>query len=183
MPLRSYLQTAKSDMHEPLSRSKSMRKINLTAVPETAKKSPKGKYQSFIKDVSVALGRDPQSLDLMKRHPFDLAVVRIPPGATRCPFHAHSAQWELYVVLAGIGSVRHDQGLGEVSAGDVFLFGPGEAHTIANHGKEDLVYYVMADNPFGATCYYPDSKKWMVAQPHDGIVLQGGEADYFDGEE
>jgi uncharacterized cupin superfamily protein len=160
-----------------------MRKINLTAVPEKAKKSPKGKYQSFIKEVSVALGREPRSLDLLKRHPFDLAVVRIPPGATLCPYHAHSAQWELYLVMAGAGSVRHAQGITEVSAGDVFLFGPDEAHTIANHGKEELVYHVIADNPIGATCYYPDSKKWMVAQPRERIVLQVGEADYFDGEE
>jgi len=160
-----------------------MRIINLTAVPEKEKKSPKGKYQSSIKDVSVALGRDPRSLDLMKRHPFDLAVVRIPPGATFCPYHAHSAQWELYVAMAGVGSVRHDQGVSEVSSGDVFLFGPGDAHQIANHGEEDLVYHVLADNPIGATCYHPDSKKWMVGQPSERIVFQGGEVDYFEGEE
>jgi uncharacterized cupin superfamily protein len=160
-----------------------MRLINLTAVQEKEKQSPKGKYHSFMKEVSVALGRDPRSLHLMKRHPFDLAVVRIPPGATLCPYHAHSAQWELYVVIAGAGSVRHDEGVSEVASGDVFLFGPGEAHQIANHGQEDLVYHVIADNPFGTTCYYPDSKKWMVGQPSERIVLKGGEADYFDGEE
>ena len=160
-----------------------MRRINLNAVAETERKSPKGKYHSFIKEVSLALGREPRSLDLLKRHPFDLALVRIPPGAALCPYHAHSAQWELYVVLAGIGQVRHDQGVTEVSAGEVFLFGPNEAHQLSNGGKEELAYYVIADNPFGTTCYYPDSKKWMVAQPAERVVLRGNEVDYFEAEE
>ena len=30
----------------------------------------------------------------------------VPPGAAVCPFHAHLAQWELFVVQAGIGTVR-----------------------------------------------------------------------------
>ena len=160
-----------------------MRKINLNAVSETEKKSPKGKYHYFTKEVSIALGREPRSLDLTKRQPFDLAVTRIPPGASRCPYHAHSAQWELYVVLAGTGSVRHENGTTEVSSGDVFLFGPNEAHQISNHGKAELVYYVIADNPFGTSCYYPDSKKWMVGQPSERLVLTGNESDYYQGEE
>src|SRR6266545_2861421 len=161
----------------------SMQIIHLNTVAEREIRSPKGKYHAFTKDVSVALGREPQSLDMRKRHPFDLAMVRIPPGASRCPYHAHSAQWELYVVLAGAGRVRHEGGVTEVSAGDAFLFGPNEAHQITNHSREELVYYVIADNPFGTSCYYPDSKKWMVGQPAEQLVLKGHEADYFEGEE
>jgi uncharacterized cupin superfamily protein len=160
-----------------------MKKINLNQVPETERKSPKGKYHHYAKDVSVALGRDPNSLDLLKRHPFDLAVARIPPGATRCPYHAHSAQWELYVVISGVGKIRDNAGVTEVSAGDVFMYGPNEAHQMINEGTEDFVYYVIADNPFGGSCYYPDSKKWAVAQPVAHVILKGHEADYFDGEE
>ena len=69
--------------------------INLDAVPEREIKSPKGKYHAFMREVSVALVREPRSLDMRKRHPFDLAVVRVPPGTAHCPYHAHSAQWEL----------------------------------------------------------------------------------------
>ena len=68
-------------------------------------------------------------------------------------------------------------------AGDAFLFGPGEAHQIINRGTEELSYYVIADNPFGTTCYYPDSKKWMVGQPTERVILKGQETVYFDGEE
>jgi uncharacterized cupin superfamily protein len=160
-----------------------MRKINLNAVTENESKSPNSKYHHYTKDVSVALGRDPRSMDLLKRHPFDLAVTRIPPGAVRCPYHAHSAQWELYVVISGAGKVRHEQGVTGVSTGDVFLFGPNEAHQIINEGKEDFVYYVIADNPIGATCYYPDSRKWAVGQPSERIILKGNETEYWDGEE
>jgi len=160
-----------------------MRKINLNQVKEVETKSPKGKYHRFNKDVSVALGRDPRSMDLLRRHPFDLAVTRIPPGAARCPYHAHSAEWELYVVIAGVGKVRHEQGITEVSTGDVFLFGPNEPHQFINDSQEDFIYYVIADNPFGGTCYYPDSKKWIVAQPSERVILKGHEADYFEGEE
>jgi len=160
-----------------------MQIIHLNTVAEREIRSPKGKYHAFTKDVSVALGREPQSLDMRKRHPFDLAMVRIPPGAAHCPYHAHSAQWELYVVLAGAGRVRHQGGTSDVTAGDTFLFGPGEAHQISNGGSTDFIYYVIADNPFGTSCYYPDSKKWMVGQPSPRLILKGEEVHYYEGEE
>jgi len=42
---------------------------------------------------------------------------------------------------------------------------------------------VIADNPFGTSCYYPDSKKWMVGQPSERLTLKGEEVDYYEGEE
>jgi uncharacterized cupin superfamily protein len=160
-----------------------MQIIKLKTVAEREISSPKNKYHAFMREVSVALGREPRSLDMRKRHPFDLAVVRIPPEAAHCPYHAHSAQWELYVVVAGVGRVRHEGGTSNVSSGDTFLFGPGEAHQISNYGTTDLIYYVIADNPFGTSCYYPDSKKWMVGQPSERLTLKGEKVDYYDGEE
>ena len=79
--------------------------------------------------------------------------------------------------------MRHSDGVAEISSGDVILFGPNEAHQTINDGNEDLVYYIIADNPFGTSCYYPDSTKWMVGQPVDGVILKGNLADYFEGEE
>ena len=161
-----------------------MRKVNLEEVPEEERKSPKGKYHKFVKDISIALGRDKKSLDLAKRHPFDLAMVRIPQGKTYCPYHSHGAESELYLVVAGRGSVRDKNGFTEVGPGDAFFFGPGEAHQLANAGAADFVYYVIADNPRGDSCYYPDSGKWAV--PWDGpeeAIVEGKVADYYDGEE
>ena len=97
-----------------------MRKVNLAKIAETEDKSPKGKYHSFYKGVSLALGRDDTSRDLDKRHPFDLEYMRLPAGAMNYPYHAHSAQWELYVIVSGLGLVRHEEGQTEVGAGDAF---------------------------------------------------------------
>lgn len=166
-----------------------MRKVNLKEIPEQERKSPKGKFHKFVKDISVALGRGPESLDLMKRHPFDLALVRIPKGKTYCPYHAHAAESELYLVVSGRGSVRDKRGSTTVTAGDAFFFQPGEAHQLTNAGDEDFVYYVIADNPRsggkgGDSCYYPDSGKWAVMKEGTkDIIMKGKETDYFDGEE
>ena len=162
-----------------------MRKINLSEIPELERKSPKGKFHKFNKEISIALGRDPESLDLAKRHPFDVALTRIPPGKAYCPYHVESAQFEFYVVISGRGKVRDEKNAQHnVVAGDAFYFAPGEAHQLSNDGSEDFVYYVVADNPMNDSCYYPESKKWLVHTPPGGmIVVKGLETDYFDGEE
>src|SRR6266446_8305501 len=116
-----------------------MRKVNLKDVPEQERKSPKGKFGRASKNISVALGREPESLDLSQRHPFDLALVRIPKGKSYCPYHSHSVESELYLAISGRGSVRDKDGSTMVSAGDAFFFQPGEAHQLTNAGEEDFV--------------------------------------------
>jgi uncharacterized cupin superfamily protein len=166
-----------------------MRKVNLKDIPEQERRSPKGKFGRMTKNISIALGRQPDSLDLIKRHPFDLALVRIPKGKTLCPYHAHAAESELYLVVSGRGNVRDKDGIAEVGAGDAFFFQPGDAHQLSNAGDEDFVYYVIADNPrsggtTGDSCYYPDSGKWAVTRDAtEEVIVKGTETDYFDGEE
>ena len=161
-----------------------MRKVNLKDVEEEERKSPKGNFHKFVKDVSIALGRDPDSLDLAKRHPFDLAMVRIPKGKSYCPYHSHGAESELYLVVSGGGSIRDKNGTTQVSAGDAFFFGPGEAHQLSNDGDEDFTYYVIADNPRSDSCYYPDSGKWAVQlEGVDYEIVKGKVTDYYGGEE
>jgi len=166
-----------------------MRRVTVKDVPEQERKSMKGKFGRASKNISIALGREPESLDLSKRHPFDLALVRIPKGKSLCPYHAHAAESELYLVVSGRGSVRDKQGTTEVGPGDAFFFQPGEAHQLSNAGAEDFVYYVVADNPrsggaTGDTCYYPDSGKWAVTTDgHEELIVKGVETDYYDGEE
>jgi uncharacterized cupin superfamily protein len=163
-----------------------MHKINLAAIAEVEHRSPKGKYHSFYKGVSLALGRDDDSRDLDKRHPFDLEYNRLPPGGINYPFHFHSVQWELYVVVSGKGIVRDDHGRTEVGPGDSFIFRHCEAHQLLNEGTEDFVYYVIADNPLGECCYYPDSKKWAVACETSAckrVRDSGPSVNYYEGEE
>jgi len=166
-----------------------MHKVNLKDIPEQERRSPKGRFGRTSKNISIALGREPGSLDLAKRHPFDLALVRIPKGKSLCPYHAHSAESELYLVVSGRGSVRDKNGITEVGPGDAFFFQPGEAHQLSNAGNEDFVYYVIADNPrsggaTGDSCFYPDSGKWAVVNEElEEVIVKGNETDYFDGEE
>jgi uncharacterized cupin superfamily protein len=78
--------------------------------------------------------------------------------------------------------VRDKDGITPVEAGDAFIFEPGSPHQIINNGNADLVLYIVADNPVGETCYYPDSKKWLVRSPERSII-RSGPIDYHDGEE
>src|SRR5437899_3610340 len=162
-----------------------MRNIKFKDIDDGQLQSPSRKYAAQFKCFSLALGRDPDSLDLAKRHPFDLEWTRVPPGKHNFPYHAHSAAWELYLIISGNGSVRDKDGTTEVVAGDAFIFGPDEPHQITNSGKEDLVYYVVADNPIGESAYYPDSGKWKVNKTSaaDRVVIKSHEMNYFDGEE
>jgi uncharacterized cupin superfamily protein len=119
---------------------------------------------------------------LRERHPFDVEILRIPPAKAPYPYHSHSAQWEFYHVISGSGTVRHEDGTSPVVAGDACLFEPGRPHQFFNDGTEDLVIYVVADNPIGESFHYPDSGKWGVQSPQRKN-LRSDSIDYFDGEE
>jgi uncharacterized cupin superfamily protein len=159
-----------------------VQKANIKDIPEESWSSPKGKFGGASKNISIALGRNPASTDLTERHPFDVELARIPPGKTAYPYHSHSAQWEFYYVLSGKGVARHEDGTTPIETGDAFIFPPEEPHTFSNEGTEDLLIFVIADNPIGESAYYPDSKKWLVRSP-ERRLMRGQELDYFDGEE
>ncbi len=161
-----------------------MKKVNVREVAEEERRSPKGKYHKYVKDISVALGREDKSHDLMRRHAFDLAMVRVAAGKSYCPYHVESAQWEMYLVISGRGIVRDADGTSEVESGDVFVFKPGEGHQLTAGADEDFIYYDIADNPIGDTCCYPDSRKWYVRKEGNELqIVKGTAANYYDDEE
>ena len=159
-----------------------MRKINIKDIAEESWISPKGKFAGASKEISVALGRKPESMDLNERHPFDVEICRIPPGKIHCPYHSHGAQWEFYHVISGKGTVRHSDGTTPIEAGDAFIFGPGQPHQLSNDASQDIILYIVADNPIGESCYYPDSKKWLVRSP-EPRYMRSEPLDYYAGEE
>jgi len=159
-----------------------MQKVNTNNIAEFTWSSPKGTFAGAGKEISEELGRKPESTDLNERHPFDVEICRIPPGKTPYPYHSHSAQWEFYHVISGGGLVRHKEGMTPIEAGDAFLFKPGEPHQITNDQAQDLILYVVADNPIGESCHYPDSKKWLVRSPERRLI-RSEPLEYFDGEE
>jgi uncharacterized cupin superfamily protein len=159
-----------------------MKKVNTLKMTEVTWESPKGKFAGAGKEISEELGRNPRSTDLIERHPFDVEICRIPPGQTPYPYHSHSAQWEFYHVISGTGIVRHQDGTTPIETGDAFIFKPNEPHQITNNSTQDLLLYVVADNPLGETFYYPDSKKWGVPIPERKFIRSSA-LDYYDGEE
>jgi uncharacterized cupin superfamily protein len=101
---------------------------------------------------------------------------------TPYPYHSHSAQWEFYYVLSGTGIVRHADGVTPIESGDAFVFEPGQPHQLTNDGAQELVVMVIADNPIGESCHYPDSGKWLVRSPERRLI-RSEELEYYDGEE
>jgi uncharacterized cupin superfamily protein len=158
-----------------------MNKINQNQVEWVEQKSPRGKYHLFRRFLSVALGGKRDLGTWGGGHPFELELTRIPPGKANFPYHAHAVQWELYVVVSGHGQTRTTEGKSEIGPGDCFLCPPGEPHQIHNSGTEDLVYYVIADNPQAEITTYPDSGKWSIKPQRKSFEIT--EVDYFKGEE
>lgn len=164
-----------------------MNKTNQNQIAWLEIKSPKGKFHLFRRHISLALGGKKDIGTWGGGHPFDLELTRIPPGATNWPYHAHAVQWELYVVLSGRGLARTPEGEVEIASGDCFICPPGEPHQIRNPGAEDLVYYVIADNPPVDVSQYPDSAKVSLKQGINGKfqrnIFEMNEVDYYKGEE
>src|SRR5438093_12999064 len=158
-----------------------MKKINLADIPYTENKSPKGRFQRFRKEISVALGAKRSTFPALGGHPFEVELVRLPPGAVNWPYHLHTVEHEFYLIISGKGQVRTSQGVTDVTAGDAFHHPPGEPHQIINPSKADLLYYVIADNQISDGCFYPDSNKW--ANNDVDQCFRIAEVEYYDGEE
>lgn len=158
-----------------------MKKINLIAVPVAETVSPKGRFRLFSQDISAAIRTGNGDTNHSVPCPFEVELVRLPLGAVNWPYHAHSAQWEFYMIVSGRGQVRTPSGNLDVREGDCFVHPPGEPHQLTNTGATDLVYYVIADNPASDACHYPDSNKWKI--PGRAKPVRVKPADYYDGEE
>ena len=160
-----------------------MKKVRIADVLAEPFASPKGKFACVSQNISVALVRVNRSDSQHDSHPFDLELCRILKGTSMCPYHVHTAQTEFYHVVSGRGMVRDESGLTPVETGDAFVFKPGEAHQLISAVDEDLVVYIIADNPVGDACFYPGSQKlrFPIADKYQCFVVK--DASYFDGEE
>ena len=62
------------------------------------------------------------------------------------------------------------------------MFEPDRPHQLINNSTENLVVYVVADNPIGESNYFPDSGKWCVRSP-ERRLMRAEALEYYDGEE
>ena len=124
------------------------------------------------RNVGAALG----SVITAMRH------IEIAPGARSYPHHCHSAEEELFVVLAGSGTLRLGDERIAVRAGHVVArpAGTGVAHSFWG-GDEPLTVLAYGPSDPRDVCFYPDSNKLLVAGLN--VVFRIEPVDYWDGEE
>jgi uncharacterized cupin superfamily protein len=111
------------------------------------------------------------------------AVGRLRRGEHYCPYHWHTAEEELFVVMSGTPMLRTPAGTFALRQGDVVAFptDASGAHRLWNDAAEDAVVLMVANADPGDVCFYPDSQKVMV-EATGTILRDHPELDYFDGE-
>src|SRR5882724_925475 len=93
------------------------------------------------------------------------SLTIVPPGKRAWPFHSHHVNEEMFIVLAGTGTVRIGDGEYPIRAGDVIGACAGDAstaHQIINTSNEELRYLAISTNRDSEVVEYPDSKTVMV---------------------
>lgn len=118
-------------------------------------------------------------------------LTELPPGKAQCPFHAHRAEEEMFLVLDGEGELRYGSQVYRIRRHDVIACPTGDrstAHQIINTGRTTLRYLALSNRSDIEVCEYPDSNKTGVhADDPDGPGLhtmfrsESG-VDYYDRE-
>ncbi len=108
--------------------------------------------------------------------------VAVAPGARSCPFHCHGAEEEMFVVLAGAGTLRLGDERHEVRPGHVIARPPatGVAHQFIA-GESGLILLAWGTRVPNDIAWYPDSRK--VSLRGLGIKARIEPLDYWDGED
>ncbi|MEM7021053.1 MAG: cupin domain-containing protein [Pseudomonadota bacterium] len=119
-------------------------------------------------------------------------LVVVPPGKKAWPYHRQFANEEMFVILEGIGTLRHEDQRHPIRAGDVIAAPIGEAHQILNTSDAELRYLAISTMLEPEVSEYPDSGKRaaMAGSPPGrrpyplfAITPMDAEIGYWDGEE
>jgi uncharacterized cupin superfamily protein len=111
-----------------------------------------------------------------------LRHMTIAPGSHGYPRHCHSAEEELFVILAGSGFARVGDDEAPVHAGHVLSRPSGTtlAHSF-RAGPDGLEYLAYGQRQDNDIVYYPDSNKISFAGV--GVIGRLQQLDYWDGED
>ena len=111
-----------------------------------------------------------------------LTHLTVAPGALAAPPHCHSAEEELFVILAGEGTLTLGESEHAVRAGSVVARPPGTAvaHCF-RAGSQGLTLLAYGTREPGDVCFYPRSNK--VGFRGIGLMARVQALDYWDGEE
>jgi uncharacterized cupin superfamily protein len=122
------------------------------------------------------------------------SLYEIPPGQATFPYHWHSANEEMLIVLAGRPSLRTPAGWRQLEPGEAVSFHVGleGAHQIQNRGEEDARVLLISEMIAPEVSVYPDSGKIAAATRPPGSPASpdeifasfplDAEVDYWQGE-
>ena len=125
------------------------------------------------------------------------SLFEVPPGASSFPLHAHWANEELIVVLAGRPTLRGADGERELEPGEVVACPTGNrgAHRLDNRADEPARFLVVSTMIAPDVATYLDSNKlWVRDYPPgapppedredvlDTLARPDPELEYMDGE-
>jgi uncharacterized cupin superfamily protein len=112
------------------------------------------------------------------------SLYRLPPGESVCPFHWHSQEEEMLLVIAGTPSVRTPDGWRDLVPGDLLAFpiGPDGAHQVTNRSQADADVLLISQMAETEICGYPDSGKLGIYGPGRALFRERDAVDYYDGE-
>ena len=118
------------------------------------------------------------------------SIDTVAPGKRSCPYHFHYAQEEMFIVIAGSGSLRVAGEMLPLRTGDIVFIPPGPEypHQIINTSNEPLQYLSVSTRESPEICEYPDSGKYLATassadgKHFDAIQRPGESVDYWDAE-
>jgi len=118
-------------------------------------------------------------------------LTELPPGKAQCPFHAHRAEEEMFLILEGEGELRFGSQRYRIRKHDVIACptgGADVAHQIINTGSTTMRYLSLSNVAEVEVCEYPDSNKIGVFADAPGapglrsLHRTSSAVDYYDGE-
>lgn len=121
------------------------------------------------------------------------SLYEIPPGQATFPYHAHTANEEMLIVLMGRPHLRVPEGWRRLEEGEVVAFPVGEegAHQLHNRGDEGVRVLVVSTMVAPEVNLYPDTGRLMAATRAPGAAGEGFQeayrreqaTEYWEGEE
>ena len=111
-----------------------------------------------------------------------LQHVEVHPGMLSAPLHCHSMEHELFVILAGSGSLLLDREETPVVPGHVVSrpAGTGVSHAF-RAGGGGLTYLAYGTRENADICWYPTSRKLNFGGVD--VIIRAEPLDYWDGED
>jgi uncharacterized cupin superfamily protein len=121
------------------------------------------------------------------------SLFELVPGEATFPYHAHTANEELLIVVAGHPHLRTPDGWRQLERGDVVAFPRGEAgaHQVVNRSDRTARVLIISEMNAPEVNLYPDTGRVGAMQRAPGSPGEGGvwffrpdeAGDYWEGEE